>query len=74
MQEHGGVPHSTLAQSESSAPSCALASACTPSPLAVPGLPEDVITTNSLPPEASITHTAILASVFSAPPFHPPKA
>ena len=73
MPEHGGVPHSTLAQSESSSPSCALASVCTPSPLAVPSLSE-YITSTSLPPEAAITHTATLASIFSAPPFHPPKA
>jgi hypothetical protein len=74
MPEHGAVPHSTLAQADSSSSSCALASVCTPSPLAVPSLIEEVVTTTALPPEVAITHPAILANVFSAPPFHPPKA
>ena len=73
MPEHGAAPQSTLAQTESSSPGCALASVCAPSPLAVPSLMEDVVTTTALPPEAAITHTATLASVFSAPPFHPPR-
>ena len=73
MPDHGAVPHSTLAQTESSSPGCALASVCSPSPTAVPSLTEHVVTTTALPPEVPITGTATLASTFSAPPFHPPK-
>jgi hypothetical protein len=73
MPEHGAVPRSALAQSESGSPSCALASVCSPSPLAVPSLTEDVVITTPPPPEAAVTRTVTLASIFSAPPFHPPR-
>jgi hypothetical protein len=74
MPEHETVPRSALAQSETAAPNCALASVCSPSPLAVPSLTEGVVIITALPPEVAITHPATLASVFSAPPFHPPRA
>jgi len=74
MPEHGAVPDSALAQSESALPTCALASVCSPSPLAVPSLTEDAVTTTALLPEVAITRTTALVSIFSAPPFHPPKA
>jgi hypothetical protein len=74
MPEHGVVPHSTLAQTESASPNCAISLVCSPSPLAVPSFTDDLVVTTQLPAEVVITHTATLASIFSAPPFHPPKA
>lgn len=74
MPEHGTVPHSTLVPTDSPSPDCAIASVCSPSPLAVPSLTDDVVNTTPLPPEVVMTHIATLASIFSAPPFHPPKA
>jgi hypothetical protein len=73
MPEHGMVPHSTIAQTESPAPNCALASACAPSPLAIVSLresPESAIALNS---EPLITASATLLGISSAPPFHPPR-
>ena len=74
MPEHGAVPHSTLVQTESASPNCAISSVCSPSPLTVPSLTDDVVAAIALPPQVVITHTATLASIFSAPPFHPPRA
>jgi hypothetical protein len=74
MPEHGAMPHSTVAKTESPAPNCALASVCAPSPLAIVGLSqglESVIALNSEPP---IMGTVPLFGIASAPPFHPPRA
>lgn len=74
MPEHGAVPHSSLMQPGSPVPSCALAAICTPSPLAIPTAadgPESVV---ALPAEAVITPPIALLGIFSAPPFHPPRA
>ena len=75
MPEHGAVPHSTVAQTGSStAPNCALASVCAPTPLAIASLPDSLESVTALHSEAPRISAATLASIFSAPPFHPPKA
>jgi len=74
MPDHVAVAHSTLAQTESPAPNCALASACAPSPLTLVSLPgnlESAIAFHSDPP---ILAAATLSGISSALPFHPPRA
>lgn len=74
MPEHGAMPHSTVIQTESPAPSCALASVCAPSTLAIVSLPASLESVIPLYPAAEITETAILSGIASASPFHPPRA
>jgi len=74
MPEHGAMPQSTLAQTESPAPNCALASVCAPSPLAIVSLPENLESVIALHSESPIMPAATLFGISSAPPFHPPRA
>jgi hypothetical protein len=74
MPEHGTVPHSTVAQTESSAPNCALASVCVPSPLAIASLPANLESVIPLHSESPIMAAATLIGISSASLFHPPRA
>ncbi len=74
MPDHGAMPHTTVAQTESPGPNCTLASVCAPSPLAIVSLPENlesVVALHSEPPRMAAT---TLLGISSAPPFHPPRA
>ena len=74
MPEHGPMPASTLAQTESPAPNCALASVCAPSPLTIVSLPENFESTVALYSEPPVMAATALFGISSAPPFHPPRA
>jgi hypothetical protein len=74
MPEHGAVPHSTVAQTESATPSCALASVCAPSQLAIAGLSDIIQSVTDFRTEPSVTAANTLFSISSSPPFHPPRA
>jgi hypothetical protein len=74
MPEHGTLPWQHFAESVPVPPqNCAIASFCSPVPLAIPGvsdLPETtIVLTASLP----ITGPGQHLDFHSAPPFHPPK-
>ena len=74
MPDHGAVPQSTLAQTESPVPNCALASVCAPSPLAIVSLPGSLDSVIALHSEPPIMAAATLFGTSSASPFHPPRA
>jgi hypothetical protein len=73
MPEHGAVPHSTVAQPNSSASNCALASVCAPTPLAIKGLADGVQSIIALSTESRSMAAPALLGISSAPPFHPPR-
>jgi hypothetical protein len=74
MPGHAAVPHSTVGQTESGTPACALASFCAPSPLAIVSPRENLESAVALHSESPIMATAALFGLSSAPPFHPPRA
>jgi hypothetical protein len=74
MPDHVAVPHSTVAQTQSPAPNCALASVCAPSPLATVSLLESLEYVIALNYNPSIMAAPTLFGISSAPPFHPPRA
>jgi hypothetical protein len=74
MPEHGALPYGTVNQSGSPAPSCALASVCAPTPLAIVSLAENLESIIPLHAAATIMAAATLSGISSAPPFHPPRA
>lgn len=74
MPEHGAVPHSTLAQPNSSTPNCALASVCAPTPLAIASLADRLESTLELYTESGSLSAPTLFGISSAPPFDPPRA
>jgi hypothetical protein len=74
MPEHGAMPRSTVAQTESPAPNCALASVCAPSPLAIVGLPDNLESAVAFYSESPVMAAPALFGISSAPPFHPPRA
>ena len=74
MPDHSAMPYSSVAQTQSPAPNCALASVCAPSPLAILSLPENLESVIALHSESPIVATAALFGISSAPPFHPPRA
>jgi hypothetical protein len=75
MPEHGSVPAQHYSESGPDTPeNCAIASFCTPAPLAVPGF-ANLLETTSLPTSTlPISGHGQLPDVYTAPPFHPPKA
>jgi hypothetical protein len=73
MPEHGAVPHSTVAAPNSSAPNCALASVCAPTPLAIMSLADGPQSTIAGSTESRSMAAPALLGIFSAPPFHPPR-
>ncbi len=74
MPEHGAVPYRTLAQTDSPAQSCELATLCAPTPLAIPSLGGGLESVLSLHAEAGTTASTIPPGTSSTPPFHPPRA
>jgi hypothetical protein len=75
MAEHGTLPWQHFSESVPVPPqNCAIASFCSPVPLAIPGfsdlLETTIVWTASLP----ITGPGQHLDFYSAPPFHPPKA
>jgi hypothetical protein len=75
MPEHGTVPLQHYSESVPISPqSCAIASFCTPAPLAIPGFSNLLETTIVLTAQLPITGPRQPRDVYSAPPFHPPKA
>jgi hypothetical protein len=74
MPEHGAMPDSSVAQTESPAPNCALASVCAPSPLTIVSLPENLESTVALYSKPPVMAATTLFGLSSAPPFHPPRA
>lgn len=75
MPDYGTVPSQHYSESVP-VPSqgCAIASFCTPAPLAVPGFSNLLETAIVLLAPSSITGRSQPLDVYSAPPFHPPKA
>jgi hypothetical protein len=74
MPEHGAVPHSTVAQPDSSTPNCALASVCAPTPLAIASLADRLESIITLYTESGNLSAPTLFGISSAPPFDPPRA
>jgi hypothetical protein len=75
MPEHGAMPSQNVSESlPLSTQSCALASLCTPAPLAIPCLPSQVETTVQMPAAVALVGLDVPIDVFSSPPFHPPRA
>ena len=74
MSEHGAMPDSSVAQTESPAPNCALASVCAPSPLTIVSLPESLESVVAFYSQSPIMAAPALFGISSAPPFHPPRA
>jgi hypothetical protein len=74
MPEHGAVPHSTVAQPNSSVPNCALASVCAPTPLAIVSLGDGLQSITVLSTELRSMAAPTLFGISSAPPFDPPRA
>jgi hypothetical protein len=74
MPEHGAKPPSTVAQTESPAPNCALASVCAPSPLTIVSLSENLESIVALYSKPPVMAATTLFGISSAPPFHPPRA
>ena len=74
MPEHGAVPHSTVAQPNSSTPNCALASVCAPTPLAIISLADGLQSVIALSADSRGMAAPTLFGVSSAPPFDPPRA
>ena len=75
MPEHGTVPLQHYSESTPVTPlSCAIASFCAPAPLAVPGLANLLETSIVLTAPLPILGSMHNPDVYSARPFHPPKA
>jgi hypothetical protein len=75
MPEHGTLPWQTFAESVPVPPqNCATATFCSPVPLAVPGFSDLLETTIVLTASLPITGAGQHLDLYSAPPFHPPKA
>jgi hypothetical protein len=75
MPEHGTMPSQNVSESVPlSTQSCALASVCTPAPLAIPCLPSQDESTVQLHAALTLAGLDVPVDVFSSPPFHPPRA
>ena len=75
MPEHGTMPSQNVSESGPLSPqSCILAAACTPAPLAIPGLPSQVETNVQMHTAVALAGLDVPIDVFSSPPFHPPRA
>jgi hypothetical protein len=75
MPDHGSVPSQQYSEPVPASPqSCATASFCTPAPLAVPGFSDLLETAIALIAPLPLTGPGQPVNVYSAPPFHPPKA
>jgi hypothetical protein len=74
MPEHGSMPSNTVSGGEPMSPaSCALATACTPAPLAIPALTDQVV--RAVPSQAmSLISASNAPTDFnSVPPLPPPR-
>jgi hypothetical protein len=75
MPEHGTVPSQHYSESAPApSQSCPIASFCAPTPLAIPGFASLVESAFILHDVTSIGGPSRPLDVYSAPPFHPPKA
>jgi hypothetical protein len=75
MPEHGSIPGQHYSQTiPITAQTCAIASFCAPAALAIPSFSDLLVTTVVLAPVPAITGPGQHLDVYSAPPFHPPKA
>jgi hypothetical protein len=75
MPEHGTTPAQHASESSPGSPqNCAIASFCAPAPLAIPGVSGLLETRVDLLAFSSSFGATRPLDVYSAPPFHPPKA
>jgi hypothetical protein len=74
MPEHGQPQSASVAVSGASAQSCQLATICTPAPLAIPGLSNELETAVPLYGGAATLAATLPLGISPAPPFHPPRA
>jgi hypothetical protein len=74
MPEHGQPQTTSITPPGAAAESCPLATICTPAPLAIPELSNQLET--AVPPHDGATTLAAtrLYGTSPAPPFHPPRA
>lgn len=73
MPAHGQAPTATLVPSGAAAQSCELATMCTPSALAIPGLSASLETAVPLLEAAGALAATLPLGISPAPPFHPPR-
>jgi hypothetical protein len=74
MPEHGQPQTTSVSASGAAAQSCQLATICTPAPLAIPGLSNELETAVPLYGGAATLAATLPLGISPAPPFHPPRA